>query len=130
MNIPFLTACFGGCLPTDEVRQVLNNQLRIGDTREKIELVLGDVVAKYNQPAREPESRSNYSNPDGTLVTESGSGFTYEYFNHGGQYVNEYSTTIWNKSRCGPYQAISVSIRLDKASRLSAIEVSESYTMP
>lgn len=130
MNIPFLTACFGGCLPTDEVRQVLNNQLRVGDTREKIELVLGDVVAKYNQPSYKPESEPSYSSPDGTLVMESGSGFDYLYLNHGGQYENEYSTTIWNISRCGPYQAIGVTIRLDKANRLSAIKVSESYTMP
>ena len=116
-------------MPTDEVRQVLNKQLRAGDTREKIELVLGDVVAKYNQPTYKPEN-SNYSSPDGTLVMESRSGFTYEYLNHGGQYENEYSTTIWNISRCGPYQAIGVIIRLDKANRLSTIEVSESYTMP
>lgn len=121
-------------MPTDEVRQVLNNQLRIGDTREKIEVVLANVVAKYTQPAREPESGSSYSSPDGTLVTESGNGFTYEYLNdplyNGGLFVNEYSTTIWNESRCGPYQAIGVTIRLDKANRLSTIEVSESYTMP
>lgn len=135
MNILLLTACFGDCLPTDEVRRDLNSQLRVGDAREKIELVLSNVVSKYNQPSYEPESRSSYSSPDGTLVTEeSGNGFTYEYLNdpryNGGLFVNEYTTTIWNKSRCGPYQAISVRIRLDKASRLSAIEVSESYTMP
>ena len=117
-------------MPTDEVRQVLNKQLRAGDTREKIELVLGDVVAKYNQPAREPESGPSYSSHDGMSVTEYRRGFTYEYLNYGGQYRNEYSTTIWNISRCGPYQAIGVIIRLDKANRLSTIEVSESYTMP
>lgn len=130
MSTPFITACFGSCLPTDEVRQVLNNQLSAGDTRKKIELVLGNVVAKYNQPSYEPKSISSYSSPDGTLVMESSTGFSYTYLNKGGQFVNEYSTTIWNKSRCGHYQAISVSIRLDKESRLSAIEVSESYTMP
>lgn len=130
MGILFLTACFGSCLPTDEVRKILNSQLRVGDARQKIEMVLGNVVAKYNQPPYELEGGSSYHSPDGMTVTESGRGFTYEYLNHGGQFTNEYSATIWNRARCGPYQAISVSIHLDRESKLSAIEVSESYTMP
>lgn len=130
MSTPFMTACFGSCLPTDEVRHALNNQLRAGDTRTKIELELGNVVAKYNQPSYKSVSKSSYTSPDGSLVTESSTGFSYTYLNKGGQFENEYTTTVWNKSRCGPYQAVSISIRLDKTNRLSAIEVTESYTMP
>lgn len=102
-----LTACYGNCLPTDEVRELLTSQLRVGDSREKIEAVLGNVVASYNNPPYKPANFVSYD-----------------------KFQNSYSTTIWDEPRCGPYQAISVDIHLDDTGHLSKIEVSESYTMP
>jgi hypothetical protein len=101
-----LTACYGNCLPTDEVRELLTSQLHIGDSREKIEAVLNNVGATYYNPPKSPPFCS------------------YDKFN------NAYHSMILDEPRCGPYQAISVTIQLDNQGRLSSIEVSESYTMP
>lgn len=102
-----LTACYGNCLPTDEVRRLLTSQLHVGDSREKIEAVLGNVVASYNNAPYKPANFVSYD-----------------------KFQNRYSTTIWDEPRCGPYQAISVDIQLDDTGHLSKIKVSESYTMP
>nr|NJM04538.1 hypothetical protein [Desulfobacula sp.] len=102
-----LTACYKNCLPTVEVRDSLTTQLRVGDPREKIEAVLGNVVAKYDNTLVKPDIAFSYD-----------------------EFQNRYSTTIWDKPRCGPYQGISVDIHLDDTGHLSKIDVHELYTMP
>lgn len=45
------------------------------------------------------------------------------------KYQDQYYSTIRDE-RCGPYQAISVSLSFDESEKLSEIKVLESYTMP
>ncbi|MEW6401337.1 MAG: hypothetical protein AB1649_06020 [Chloroflexota bacterium] len=106
--ILIMPACYRNCLPTNEVKDRLNRQLHVGDTREKIEAVLKDIVSAYDRRPPEEDRGGKY--------------FNYVEF------VKRYSTTIRDEPGCGSLQGISIFIYLDDQDRLSRIEVSEFYT--
>jgi len=70
-------------------------------------LVVGDTREKIETALNDNDIRFSYS-----------------------KYLNRYQATVRDEERCGPYQAISIYISLDKSEKLSKIEVFESYTMP
>lgn len=77
----------------NELRNVLNRELKVGDTRDKVHEVL---------------ERANI-------------GYSYD------RHQNRYNSTV-RDANCGPNQAVSVHVYLDKMERVSKIEVRESYT--
>lgn len=45
------SACHGGCLRTDELRALLNREIKVGDGREKVDLVLKNAGIDYSYDA-------------------------------------------------------------------------------
>lgn len=47
------SACHGGCLKTDEIRALLNQEIKAGDSRDKVDVVLKNAGIDYSYDANQ-----------------------------------------------------------------------------
>ena len=45
------SACHGGCLKTDEIRALLNREIKVGNSRNKVDVVLKNAGIDYSYDA-------------------------------------------------------------------------------
>lgn len=93
--VGLLAGCGGSCMShkTGEIKALLNKELKIGDSKERVQEVLKNA------------------------------GISYAY----DQFQEQYYSTVYDK-RCGPDDAVSISVSFDPSGRMTKVEVFESYT--